>query len=150
MEAETVMRKEAAAEVITGTEAKSAPVKTKMNEVELVKCECCGLTEDCTVAYIGRVRERNEGRWICGLCAEAVKDEIMRSSERRIGREEALNRHMNFCSKFRALTPPPNRTDELISAVKQLMLRSLDSPRSSPVRRQGLVRSQSCFSVIDS
>ncbi|KAH0749186.1 hypothetical protein KY290_028418 [Solanum tuberosum] len=149
MEAETVMSKEAAAAaVIAGTEAKSAPVKAKMNEVELVKCECCGLTEDCTAAYIGRVKERNEGRWICGLCAEAVKDEIMRSSERRIGREEALNRHMNFCSKFRALTPPPNPKDELISAVKQLMFRSLDSPRSSPVRRrQGLVRSQSCFSI---
>ncbi|WMV34664.1 hypothetical protein MTR67_028049 [Solanum verrucosum] len=143
MEAETVMSKEAAAAaVIAGTEAKSAPVKAKMNEVELVKCECCGLTEDCTAAYIGRVKERNEGRWICGLCAEAVKDEIMRSSERRIGREEALNRHMNFCSKFRALTPPPNPKDELISAVKQLMFKKLGfaeiksgekAPRSSSI-----------------
>ncbi|KAF3633227.1 hypothetical protein T459_17094 [Capsicum annuum] len=136
-------------------EAKSTAgtVKAKMNEVELVKCECCGLTEECTVAYIGRVKERNEGRWVCGLCGEAVKDEIMRASaERRIGREEALNRHMSFCKKFRALKPPLHPTEELISAVKQLMLRSLDSPRVSPVRRTrgGLVRSQSCFSAIDS
>ncbi|XP_060185598.1 uncharacterized protein LOC132615057 [Lycium barbarum] len=108
-----------------------------MNEVEMVKCECCGLTEECTVAYIARVRERNEGRWICGLCAEAVKDEIMRS-ERRIGTEEAINRHMNFCKEFRALKPPQHPTEELIAAVKQLMLRSLDTPKSSPVRRQGL------------
>ncbi|KAJ8560234.1 hypothetical protein K7X08_004292 [Anisodus acutangulus] len=101
-----------------------------MNEVELVKCECCGLTEECTVAYIAKVKERNEGRFICGLCSEAVKDEIMRS-ERRIGSEEAMNRHMNFCNKFRALRPPVNPTEELISAVKHLMLRSLGTPRSS-------------------
>lgn len=134
------------AETTTTRKEAAETGKAKMNEVELVKCECCGLTEECTVAYIGRVRERNEGQWICGLCAEAVKDEIMRSSSgKRIGREEALNRHMNFCNKFRALRPPEHPTEELISAVKQLMLRSLDSPRSSPVRRQGLVRSQTCF-----
>ncbi|XP_009771918.1 uncharacterized protein [Nicotiana sylvestris] len=105
-------------------------------EAEMVKCECCRLTEECTVAYIARVRERNGGRWICGLCVEVVKDEIMRS--------EALIRHMNFCKKLRALRP----TEELISAVKQLMLRSLDSPRSSPVSRQR--RCRSCFSAVDS
>nr|XP_009794294.1 PREDICTED: uncharacterized protein LOC104241078 [Nicotiana sylvestris] len=35
---------------------------------------------------------------------EAVKDKMVRSSssERRIGREEALNRHMTVCKKFRA------------------------------------------------
>ncbi|KAG5591042.1 hypothetical protein H5410_041556 [Solanum commersonii] len=127
-------------------------VETQMkNEVQFVKCECCGLTEECTEAYIARIRERNEGRWICGLCAEAVKDEMVRSSsERRIGRDEALNRHMTFCKKFRAKSLPPNPTGELISAVKQLLLRSLDSPRSNPVSRGGLVRSQSCFSAIDS
>ncbi|KAK6782256.1 hypothetical protein RDI58_020052 [Solanum bulbocastanum] len=139
-----MMMKEAAANV-TG-------IETQMkNEVQFVKCECCGLTEECTEAYIARVRERNEGRWICGLCAEAVKDEMVRSSsERRIGRDEALNRHMTFYKKFRAKSLPPNPTGELISAVKQLLLRSLDSPRSNPVSRGGLVRSQSCFSAIDS
>lgn len=121
------------------------------NEVQFAKCECCGLTEEYTKAYIARVRERNEGLWICGLCAEAVKDEMVRSSsERRIGRDEALNRHMTFCKKFRTKSLPPNPTDELISAVKQLMLRSLDSPRSNSMSRGGLVRWQSCFSAIDS
>ncbi|CAN4126491.1 unnamed protein product [Withania somnifera] len=142
--AATMMRKEAAN--VTG-------VETQMkNEVQFAKCECCGLTEECTEAYIARVRERNQGRWICGLCAEAVKDEMVKSSSsvRRIGRDEALNRHMTFCNKFRAKSMPPNSTDELISAVKQLLLRSLDSPRSNPVSRGGLVRSQSCFSAIDS
>lgn len=147
--AATMMRKEAAN--VTGVETQSSSANMK-NEVQFAKCECCGLTEECTEAYIARVRERNQGRWICGLCAEAVKDEMVRSSssERRIGRDEALNRHMTFCKKFRAKSLPPNPTDELISAVKQLLLRSLDSPRSNPASRGGLVRSQSCFSAFDS
>nr|XP_010325222.1 uncharacterized protein LOC101264141 [Solanum lycopersicum] len=113
------------------------------SEIQFVKCACCGLTEECTESYIARVRDRNEGRWICGLCAEAVKDEMVRS--RRIGRDEALNRHMTFCKKFRAKSLPPNPTGELISAVKQLLLKTLDSPTSNTVSRRALVRSQSCF-----
>lgn len=44
----------------------------------------------------GLYREKNERQLICGLCAEAV------------------NRHMNFYKKFRALRLPPNPTEELI------------------------------------
>ncbi|PIN23989.1 hypothetical protein CDL12_03292 [Handroanthus impetiginosus] len=120
----------------------------KGTDLAFVKCECCGLTEECTEEYIKRVREGYSGRWICGLCAEAVKDELLRSEER-IGKEEALNQHMNFCKKFRTLSPPKNPTEELICAVKQLLLRSLDSPRSSPVRKPCLVRSESCFPALD-
>ncbi|XP_057799913.1 uncharacterized protein LOC131015524 [Salvia miltiorrhiza] len=109
----------------------------------VARCDCCGLTEECTEAYIKRVRDRYSGRWICGLCAEAVKDEMVRS-EKRIGSEEAVNRHMSFCRNFKALGPPKKPTEELIAAVKQLLLRSLDSPRSGPVKKPGLLRSQSC------
>ncbi|PIN21616.1 hypothetical protein CDL12_05695 [Handroanthus impetiginosus] len=121
----------------------------KGTDLAFARCECCGLTEECTEEYIRRVRERYSGRWICGLCAEAVKDEIVRS-EKRIGNEEALNQHMSFCKKFKNLSPPKNPTEELICAVKQLLLRSLDSPRSSPVKKPGLVRSQSCRPALDS
>ncbi|KAI5669591.1 hypothetical protein M9H77_19444 [Catharanthus roseus] len=128
--------------------AAAAMAAAKMgNEVEFAKCDCCGLTEECTEAYIKRVRERFQGRWICGLCEEAVKDEVIRSkSERGIScigneeeEEEALNRHMSFCKKFRSSLrrPPPDPTQQLISAVKQLLLRSLDSsppPPPSPMR----------------
>ncbi|XP_043705223.1 uncharacterized protein LOC122655037 [Telopea speciosissima] len=117
--------------------AKSAPesqsttikISSAQVEVEFVKCECCGLTEECTLDYISRVRERYQGRWICGLCAEAVKDEIFRS-DRLINAEEALNRHMNFCKKFRYSNPPTNPTEHLISAMKQIFRKSLDSPRA--------------------
>ncbi|XP_043718919.1 uncharacterized protein LOC122666887 [Telopea speciosissima] len=142
-------------------ESQSTTVKTSnaQVEVEFAKCECCGLTEECTPAYIARVRDRYQGRWICGLCAEAVKDEIGRS-DRLISAEEALHRHMNFRKNFRSSSPPTNPTEHLISAMKQLFRRSLDSPRAlrstptSPLRTEEekrvptLTRSGSCLPAL--
>ncbi|KAI3498948.1 hypothetical protein L1887_34737 [Cichorium endivia] len=52
------------------------PVATKLlahtADVEFVKCDCCGLTEECTPGFIERIRERYQGKWICGLCGEAI------------------------------------------------------------------------------
>ncbi|CAF2367718.1 unnamed protein product [Brassica napus] len=59
--------------------------------VESVTCDTCGFAEECTLAYIHRVKERHKGHWLCGLCAEAVKDEVVRSPTR-ISVEEALLR----------------------------------------------------------
>ena len=113
-----------------------------------VRCYCCGLTEECTLPYIARVRERYQGRWICGLCAEAVKDETLRS-ERDISIDEALKRHMKFCQQFRSSSPPNNPTEDLIMAMKQLLLRTLDSPRKErSLSCRPLGRSQSCFSTM--
>ncbi|XP_042512560.1 uncharacterized protein LOC122087472 [Macadamia integrifolia] len=144
----------------SASESQSTAVKISSTqvEVEFAKCDCCGLTEECTPAYIARVRERYQGRWICGLCAEAVKDESFRS-DRLITAEEALHRHMNFCKNFRSSSPPTNPTEHLISAVKQLLRKSLDSPRvmstpSSPLRtedekrRPSLARSGSCVPAL--
>ena len=106
-------------------------------EVEAVKCYCCGLTEECTVSYINRVKE-SYGRWICGLCAEAVKE------ERDISTDEALNRHMNFRT---SISSPPNKpTHDLIIAVKHLLFRSLVSPR----KQQSLsFQTRSCFNTVN-
>ncbi|KAL8054451.1 hypothetical protein ABFX02_05G138100 [Erythranthe guttata] len=130
--------------------AKQATLKG--TNLTFAKCECCGLTEECTEEYIKRVRDRYSDRWICGLCSEAVKEEVQRRTDDVIGKEEALIQHMNFCKKFNTLLliPPKNPTQELISAVKQLLLKSLDSPRSSPVRKACMVRSESCFSALNS
>ncbi|KAM0011301.1 hypothetical protein Hdeb2414_s0065g00766961 [Helianthus debilis subsp. tardiflorus] len=120
---------------MSGTEAKFTTATSSGSyggggDVECVKCECCGLTEECTPSYIAAVRENNSGRWICGLCVEAVKDEMERSCSE--SEEEALDRHMRFCKNFRSsvCSPEKNATEDLISAVKQLLIRSLDSPRS--------------------
>lgn len=109
----------------------SIPKKSTEVESEQVRCECCGLTEECTLEYIEKVRERYLGRWICGLCGEAVKDEIRRSGYR-ITTEEAINRHISFFKKFRAVAPPVNPTEQLVAAVRKMMRRCIDSPR--PVR----------------
>ncbi|CAI0419024.1 unnamed protein product [Linum tenue] len=146
------------------TQPPPPPAATATAEVESASCDCCGLTEECTPAYIERVRERYHGKWICGLCAEAVKDEIVRTEERLISTEEALNRHMNFCKKFSS-SPEPTPIDptlHLISAMRQILRRSLDSPRSSPRGPRStpgspttksvvkLTRSGSCFSTLSS
>nr|GME15768.1 30S ribosomal protein [Ipomoea batatas]GME17081.1 30S ribosomal protein [Ipomoea batatas] len=113
-------------------------------------------------AYIETIRERYQGKWICGLCAEAVKDEIVRSeSERLISAEEALARHLNFCKKFRSTTPPPNPAVHLIAAMKQILRRSSESLKvrslpSSPTKNNGvninrrsvLSRTESCIPIL--
>lgn len=145
---------------LPNTETQSAATTKLINqiEIELSKCECCGLTEECTPAYIKRVRERYLDHWICGLCAEAIKYEILRSSSDQslISTEEAIANHMNFFKKFKTSVPPPDPTLLLISALRQILRRStLNSPtsalRSTPTKidreicSPGLTRSDNCF-----
>ncbi|KAL4332615.1 hypothetical protein GQ457_07G045640 [Hibiscus cannabinus] len=146
---------------ISGSDTPNPPSKlTAPTETHCIKCESCGFTEECTVAYITRVRERYQGRWICGLCIEAVKDEALRSVTL-ISTEEALERHMSFCEKFRAWSPS-DETEHPIFAMGRILRRSLDSPRPVPVRTKSssvlpgleglkpppLLRSESCFSAL--
>ncbi|PIN08482.1 hypothetical protein CDL12_12722 [Handroanthus impetiginosus] len=122
-------------------------------EVDFVKCDCCGLMEECTPSYIERIRERYGGKWICGLCAEAVKDEVLRC-QKLISPDEAMARHFNFCNKFRASGPPKDPTVHLIRAMTQVLRKSLESPKSvrsmpsSPMTERGnlnITRSGSCI-----
>ena len=91
--------------------------------MDFAKCNCFGLTEECTLAYIETIRERYQEKWICGLCAEVVKDEMMRC-ERLINAEEALTRHLHLYKKLSSSTPPPDPTIHLITAMRQLLRRS--------------------------
>ncbi|XP_054785285.1 uncharacterized protein LOC129291783 [Prosopis cineraria] len=68
-----------------------------ISEVEDAKCECCGMSEECTQEYIERVRDKFLGKWVCGLCAEAVKEELGKKGGKK---EEALNAHMSACVRF--------------------------------------------------
>lgn len=75
-------------------------------EIESAKCECCGLREDCTGEYIAGVKAEFGGRWFCGLCSEAVRDEVAKARRKKKkkggseGLEEAVRDHMSFCGKF--------------------------------------------------
>ncbi|CAB4265880.1 unnamed protein product [Prunus armeniaca] len=114
-------------------------------EEELVKCYCCGLTEECTPEYIATVKEQHQGFWICGLCAEAIKDENSRS-HRGLSDEEAMKRHASFCDEFRLSSPPAKSAEELISAMKQLLRRTLNSLKKEGLGCQpALSRSKSFF-----
>ncbi|GFP87267.1 hypothetical protein PHJA_000870300, partial [Phtheirospermum japonicum] len=79
---------------------------------------------------------RYYGKWICGLCEEAVKDEILRP-QKLISPDEAMSRHFSFCSKFRASCQPQDLTAHLIRAMRHVLrkgLESLKSPRLMPSR----------------
>ncbi|PKA64003.1 hypothetical protein AXF42_Ash005015 [Apostasia shenzhenica] len=104
-------------------------VEEDEEEFGFAECECCGLTEEYTATYVAAVRGRYGGRSICGLCAEAVEEEIYRSAGL-ISTEEALRRQASFCSNFRsaAASPGSGVADHLIAVVMRLIRRSLDSP----------------------
>ncbi|PKA46834.1 hypothetical protein AXF42_Ash015728 [Apostasia shenzhenica] len=67
------------------------------------------MQEECTPEYIAGVRELFCGRWVCGLCSEAVK-EIMRKRRNIVilapaaVLEEALASHTAFCEQFNRTT----------------------------------------------
>ncbi|XP_021818777.1 uncharacterized protein LOC110760765 [Prunus avium] len=74
-----------------------------ISEVENAKCECCGMSEECTPEYIDRVRDKFLGKWICGLCSEAVKEEVEKNGG---DKEEALNTHISACVRFNKYSRP--------------------------------------------
>ncbi|KAI5075069.1 hypothetical protein GOP47_0011030 [Adiantum capillus-veneris] len=120
------------------------------SEVEQAKCECCGLTEECTPAYIWQVRGVHCGKWVCGLCAEAVKEELGRGNE---GIEDALKTHMGVCMQFNGIERKANPVMDIALAMKRLLRRSVngaESPRSTPSspRRGGTIaRTNSCMTL---
>ncbi|XP_021315549.1 uncharacterized protein LOC8057187 [Sorghum bicolor] len=94
-------------------------------EIESVKCECCGLREDCTLDYIASVRAGFHGQWLCGLCCEAVRDEACRKKVHP-GVEEAVRAHMAFCKMFKS-----NPAVRVADGMRQ-MLRRRSGDMSKP------------------
>nr|CAD1829842.1 unnamed protein product [Ananas comosus var. bracteatus] len=58
-------------------------IDTNNTNEAIVECECCGMSEDCTPKYISRIREAFCGKWVCGLCAEAVREQQKKSASGR-------------------------------------------------------------------
>ncbi|XP_022777192.1 uncharacterized protein LOC111318589 [Durio zibethinus] len=128
-----------------------------ISEVEDAKCECCGMSEECTPEYIERVRNKFLGKWICGLCAEAVKEEMEKNGGKI---EEALSAHMNTCARFNKfgraypalLTAEAMR--EILRKSSRLEGKSLRAksfgPRdkSGAQKKGGIARSSSCIPAI--
>ncbi|KAL2517754.1 Protein of unknown function (DUF1677) [Abeliophyllum distichum] len=87
----------AAAAAAAASDKKKVVILPPISEIEDAKCECCGMSEECTPGYIKKVREKFSGKMICGLCSEAVKEEMEKNGGKR---EEALKEHMNACVSF--------------------------------------------------
>lgn len=92
----------------------------------MVKCECCGLKEDCTQDYITQVKAKFDGKWLCGLCSEAVRDEVSKG-KKPFGMEEAVRAHMSFCGKFKS-----NPAVRVADGMRQMLRRRSDMSSSSP------------------
>lgn len=130
-----------------------------ISEVEDAKCECCGMSEECTPEYIARVREKFLGKLICGLCSEAVKEEMEKSGGKI---EEALSEHTRVCVRFNRF----DRTNPVLfqaTAMKEMLKKSMRqdgnrakslSPRDQKrgygnvINKGGLTRSSSCIPSI--
>ncbi|ESR63949.1 hypothetical protein CICLE_v10009620mg [Citrus x clementina] len=121
-----------------------------ISEVEDAKCECCGMSEECTAEYINRVREKFSGKMICGLCSEAVNEEMEKNGGKR---EEALNEHMSACVRFNRFGrthPVLFQAEAMREVLKNSRAKSI-SPRDKKggnVKRGGIARSSSCIPAL--
>ncbi|KAL5541547.1 hypothetical protein UlMin_009257 [Ulmus minor] len=95
-------------------------------DIVLVKCECCGLKEECTEDYISEVKAKFDEKWLCGLCSEAVRDEVDKGKTQ-VDVEEALKAHMSFCSKFKS-----NPAVRVADGMRQMLRRRSGDLSSSP------------------
>lgn len=110
-------------------------------EIESAKCECCGLKEDCTQDYISEVKAKFEGKWLCGLCSEAVRDEQNRENiNRPFGTDEALKAHMSFCRKYKS-----NPATRVADGMRQMLRRRSGDTSSSPTASKKYSRTASAY-----
>ncbi|KAG8370221.1 hypothetical protein BUALT_Bualt14G0094500 [Buddleja alternifolia] len=114
-------------------------------DIELVKCECCGLKEDCTQQYISEVKAKFEGKWLCGLCSEAVRDEANNvKNNKQFGMDEAVKAHMSFCRKYKS-----NPAVRVADGMRQMLRRRSDNPTSPSSSKKYYSRSSSTSQVGD-
>ncbi|XP_061367536.1 uncharacterized protein LOC133310592 [Gastrolobium bilobum] len=127
-----------------------------ISEVEDAKCECCGMCEECTPEYIDRVRDKFLGKWVCGLCAEAVKEELEKNGGKK---EEALSAHMSACVRFnkygrafpvlfqaQAMKEMLKKNNNLADGGRRA--KSISPRDKGGLKKGGIARSSSCIPAI--
>ncbi|GFP82882.1 hypothetical protein PHJA_000431300 [Phtheirospermum japonicum] len=100
------------------------------------------MSEECTPQYVKKVREKYCGRMICGLCSEAVKEEMEKNGGKR---EDAVQAHVSACARFNRL----GRAYPVLCQAEAMrkILRDRDK-RGTNVKRGGIARSSSCIPAI--
>ncbi|KAF6985506.1 hypothetical protein CFC21_003360 [Triticum aestivum] len=88
-------------------------------DTEPMRCTCCDFKEECTQEYIKSVKANFGGEWLCGLCSEAVGDELSREGRGQDGVKEAIKVHMAFCRM--ALSSPAVRVAD---GMREMLRRS--------------------------
>lgn len=106
------------------------------------------MSEECTPQYVKKMRDKF-GQMICGLCSEAVKEEMEKNGGKR---EEAIAAHVSACAKFNRLSRayPVLCQAEAMREIFRNRAKSL-SPRDNkntnkPTGR--IARSSSCIPAI--
>ncbi|XP_020228823.1 uncharacterized protein LOC109809833 [Cajanus cajan] len=129
-----------------GIDLSLAPI----TEVMEAKCECCGMSEECTPEYVERVRDKFLGKWVCGLCAEAVKEELEKNGGKK---EEALSSHMSACvrfNKYGRAFPVLFQAEAMKEMLKKNKMegRRTKSFNTKDQKKGGIARSSSCIPAI--
>ncbi|KAG2316635.1 hypothetical protein Bca4012_067492 [Brassica carinata] len=123
-----------------------------ISEVEDAKCESCGMSEECTPEYINSVRSKFSGKLICGLCAEAVEQEMEKMNNSELvmekRREEAVHAHMSACSRFNRLGRTYPALYQAEAVKEMLKKRSNKLIRDTKSEKGGLTRSSSCMPAL--
>jgi len=112
-----------------------------IEELEEAECQCCGMKEECSKVYMSEVEEDYCGKWVCGLCCEAVKDKVGRSSKV-ITLVDALKSHMDFSQEYNA-TIRLNPKLSLTLSMRDIAKRSLDKRNCKGLGITKLTRSTS-------
>ncbi|KAL2457495.1 Protein of unknown function (DUF1677) [Abeliophyllum distichum] len=112
--------------------------------VQAAECECCGLKEECTKEYITNIRNSHSGKWICGLCSEAVKERLKHES---IAIEEAVSTHKSFCQEFNTTRLNPKLS--LTFSMRDIAKKSCEKRRNNLSSSKMITRSSSCVPRID-
>ncbi|XP_027082577.2 uncharacterized protein [Coffea arabica] len=73
----------------------------KIDEVMKEECNCCGLQEESTQEYVLQIKDSYSGKFVCGLCSEAVKERL---KGKQLAIEEAVGNHRSFCQEFNSTT----------------------------------------------
>lgn len=117
-----------------------------IDDVTQAECECCGLQEECTQDYIKRIKDSYSGKWVCGLCSEAVKEGLVKIGST----EEAVSSHTKFCQEFNSSTRLNPKLSFTMS-MRNIARRSHENKEKKqyPTTYSKIARSSSCVPRID-
>ncbi|KAL9247357.1 hypothetical protein vseg_020798 [Gypsophila vaccaria] len=128
-------------------ESKPLPLPV-VSEAQDATCECCGMSEEYTPEYIKSVRDKMSGRWVCGLCSEAVKEEMEKNGGTC---QEALETHMNHCVRFNKLGRAypvlcqAEAMKKILKKGKVIRAKSFSPTDTKGLNKGGIARSSSCM-----